>query len=159
MQLELTSLRMTANASESQVRRALAEALTKHITRMIEESEGATSPTSAVSRVVKRYKTLVERSVFDRGEEVERKVDQVDLLLKLQSNLLRRAHSHQLFMQLAVELYNADVLDPEAVEQWWECPDAVATEDLSKLRDGLRPFVSALSAMDSEDDSDEEDDE
>lgn len=82
VQLELVSLRMTANASDHQVRRAVVTAFMKRTQQLIEGGKGAGE---AIRDLFGTYREVVERCMFDRDSD--EKTDQVDFLLLLQQDL------------------------------------------------------------------------
>ncbi|KAI1966620.1 translation initiation factor eIF-2B epsilon subunit, GEF [Ophidiomyces ophidiicola] len=151
VQLELVGLRMSANASEHQVRRAVVTAFMKYVQRQIEEA--SVSPGEAVKQVLTKYKDILSRIVFD--QEADEKPDQVDLLLLFQQDLVERSKGDMILLFTAKELYDLEIVEDEAYEQWWEDQRSVATEALKDVRGKTQPFIDWLM----EDDSDEEDSE
>ena len=86
IQLELTALRMSTNASDHQVRRAVAVAFVKRIAQLVNV---ASSVREAVAQVFGRNNDLVDRSIFDKAHSS--KADQVDFMLLLQGELDRKS--------------------------------------------------------------------
>ncbi|EEP80604.1 predicted protein [Uncinocarpus reesii 1704] len=153
VQLELVGLRMSANASEHQVRRAVVTAFMKHTQRQIDE--GSISAGEAVKQLLTKYKEILARIVFDRDHD--EKPDQVDLLLLLQQDLAERNKGDTILLFAAKELYDLEIVEDEAFEQWWEDERSTATEALKKVRQQTQPFIDWLMAEDSDDEeSDEE---
>ncbi|KAF2807833.1 translation initiation factor-like protein eif-2b epsilon subunit [Mytilinidion resinicola] len=154
IQLELTSLRMSLNASEHQVRRAVAVAFVKRVSQVIKSGVEAKQ---AVAQVFDPHKSLLKRISFDKEEAA--KVDQVDFLLLLQKELASREKGDIILLQASMKLYQMDVLQPEAVEQWWADAKATGTEALVNVRQKTQPFIEFLenqSEEDSEGESEEE---
>ncbi|KAJ5363170.1 hypothetical protein N7541_004014 [Penicillium brevicompactum] len=151
VQLELVTLRMTANASDNQVRRAIVEAFMKHIEQLIEGGKGA-GP--AVNEVFTAYKEVVERTLFDRNQD--QKKDQVDLLLMLQQDLITRSKGDTVLLFAAKSLYELELVEEEAYDQWWNDERSSNTEELRTVRSQAQQFVDWLA--DAEEESSEEED-
>ena len=150
VQLELTALRMSTNASEHQVRRAVITAFMKRITQLVESGK---SIKEAVKNAFGRYGSLIERTVFDKSKA--NKPDQVDFLLLMQTDLVHRKEGDSLMLFAANELYTSDMLDAEAFEQWWRDQRSVANEELKMVRAKMGPFMDVL-LQDTDEESDED---
>lgn len=157
VQLELVGLRMSANASEHQVRRAVVTAFLKRIQQLM-DAPSSLSASDAVKQVLTKYKDILERIVFDR-DEPQRKPDQVDLLLLIQQDLVERSKGETILLFMAKELYDLETVEEEAFEQWWEDERAVASEGLKRVRKQTEPFIEWLASADSEEDDDDDDEE
>ncbi|KAE8144365.1 translation initiation factor eif-2b epsilon subunit [Aspergillus avenaceus] len=153
VQLELVSLRMTANASDNQVRRAVVSAFMKRIAQLI---EGGKAAGEAVRQIFGKYREIVERSLFDR--EKDAKPDQVDLLLLLQQDLVHRSRGDMVLLFLAKELYDLEIIDEEAYEQWWDDERSSSTEEMRQVRSQTQQFVEWLANAEEEESSEEDDD-
>jgi translation initiation factor eIF-2B subunit epsilon len=152
--LELVGLRMSQDASEHQVRHAVITAFMKRIQNLMEsESVGASE---AVKDVFTNYKDIVERTIFDKG--VDQKTDQVDLLLLIQKDLVRRSKGDTILVFTAKTLYDLEVIEEEAIEQWWADVRSSADEEMRQVRKQTEQFVEWLANAE-EDDSDEDDSE
>ena len=152
VQLELTALRMSTNASEHQVRRAVITAFMKRIAQLVESGR---SVKDAVKDAFGRYGSLVERTVFDKSKA--NKPDQVDFLLLMQTDLVHRKEGDSIMLFAANELYTSDVLDAEAFEQWWSDGRSVGNEELKMVRAKMGQFMDVL-LEDTDEESDDEDD-
>ncbi|PGH15132.1 hypothetical protein AJ79_02658 [Helicocarpus griseus UAMH5409] len=155
VQLELVGLRMSANASEHQVRRAVITAFLKRVLQLM-EPPSSLGASEAVKQVLTKYKDILERIVFDRGEDHESKPDQVDLLLLVQAELVEKSKGETVLLFMAKELYDLETVEEEAFEQWWADERAVASEGLKRVRKQTEPFVEWLASADSEEESEEE---
>lgn len=153
VQLELVSLRMTANASDTQVRRAIVSSFMKYIQQVVEDGKGAGE---AVHEVFSKYREVIERTLFDRNKD--EKNDQVDLLLQLQQDLAQRAKGDTILLFTAKELYELEVVDEEAYEQWWDDERSSNSEELRTVRTQTQQFVDWLANAE-EESSEEEDSE
>ncbi|KAF2671019.1 nucleotide-diphospho-sugar transferase [Microthyrium microscopicum] len=154
MQLELTSLRMVTQASEHAMRRAIVASFMRHISSLV--SDG-TSIASAVTSTIKPHQALLNRNIFDK--EKASKVDQVDLLLLLQSDLSKRLDGDAILLRVTHELVNLDVVEAEGIEQWWNDERSVASKEVTRLREKTRQLVDYLLRDSSEDEDDEDEDE
>ena len=154
VQLELVSLRMTANASDHHVRRAVVSAFMKRIHQLMEGGKGASE---AIREIFGKYKEIVERSMFDR--ESNAKPDQVDLLLLLQQDLVHRNRGDTVLLFTAKELYDLEIVEEEAYEQWWADERSSASEEMRQVRSQSQQFVDWLANAEEEESSDEEEDE
>jgi len=154
VQIELQSLRMSTNATEHQVRRAVVQGFMKRIAQLYEE-DGKLQ--AAVSAVLGPYKSMLERAVDDVSEEA--KVgNQKDLLLLFQSDAVERRDGDSLLLFLVKEMVDKDVVEVEAVEAWWNDPKCVEKEDMREVRGKTKQLVEFL-LEDSEDEDDDDDDE
>lgn len=154
VQLELVSLRMTANASDVQVRRAVVSSFMKYISQLMEGGKGAGE---AVHEVFSKYREVVDRTLFDRNKDVKK--DQVDLLLQLQQDLVHRNKGDTILLFTAKELYELELVDEEAYEQWWEHEASSSTEEMRKVRGQAQQFVDWLANAEEESSEEEESDE
>jgi translation initiation factor eIF-2B subunit epsilon len=158
VQLELVGLRMSANASEHQVRRAVVAAFMKRIQQLMET--GRVGAGEAVRQVLTKYKDILDRIVFDRESDGD-KPDQVDLLLLIQKDLVDRNKGETVLLFTAKELYDLEMVEEEAFEQWWQDERSSSTEALKRVRNQTQQFVEWLASTEADSDSegDETDDE
>lgn len=154
VQLELVSLRMTANASDVQVRRAVVASFMKYISQLLESGKGAGE---AVHEVFSKYRDVVDRTLFDRNKD--EKKDQVDFLLQLQQDLVHRNKGDTILLFTAKELYELELVDEEAYEQWWEHAASSSTDEMRKVRGQAQQFVEWLANAEEESSGEEESDE
>ncbi|KAA8649789.1 translation initiation factor eIF2B catalytic subunit epsilon [Aspergillus tanneri] len=154
VQLELVSLRMTANASDHQVRRAVVSAFMKRIQQLMDDGKGAGE---AVRDIFGTYREIIERALFDRDREA--KPDQVDLLLLLQQDLAGRPRGETVLLFTAKELYDLEIVEEEAYEQWWNDERSSSNEELKTVRSQTQQFVDWLANAEEEESSEEESDE
>ncbi|KKY28328.1 putative translation initiation factor eif-2b epsilon [Diplodia seriata] len=157
IQLELASLRMTTNASEHQVRRALVIALVRRICEVVQAGQGIKQ---AAEQVLSPHQNLISRTMFDK--DTSSKVDQVDFLLLLQADLVHRNDGDSMLLHASMKLYEMDVLEDEAIQQWWSDSKSSENEGLQKVRGKTQQFIDFLAQSDdesSEEDEDEDEDE
>ena len=152
MQLELTALRMSTNASEHQLRRAIATAFIKRTVQLV--SEG-TSVREAIAQVFVPYKDLITRAIFDK--KASDKADQVDFMVLLQSDLSHRENGDSILMNAATKLIELDVIEEEGMIQWWGDARSTDSEELKLVRQKTSQLIDYLNES-SEEESDDEDD-
>lgn len=145
---------MTANASDHQVRRAVVSAFMKRVAQLMDAGKGAGE---AVREIFGKYREIVERALFDR--EREAKPDQVDLLLLLQQDLVHRSRGDTVLLFTAKELYDLEIIDEEAYEQWWDDERSSSTEEMRQVRSQAQQFVDWLANAEEEESSEEEESE
>jgi translation initiation factor eIF-2B subunit epsilon len=153
VQLELTSLRMATNASEHQVRKVVAIAFTKRISQLVNEGKPMKM---VISTLLEGHKDLINRTMFDKNKSD--KADQVDFLLLVQTDLLHREKGEELLLSMATELCRLDVIEPEAVEQWWEDPRSYENGEMARVRGKTQALVDFYKSDSDDDDEDEEED-
>lgn len=154
VQLELVGLRMSANASEHQVRRAVVEAFMRRVQQMVEsESVGASE---AVKKILTKYREILDRIIFDHS--IDEKTDQVDLLLLFQQDLAARNKGENILLFVAKELYDLEIVEEEAYDQWWNNERSVASEELKRVRSQTKQFVDWLASAESDSEEEDEDD-
>ena len=154
--LELNGYRMSTNASQHEVRKAIVAAFMKRITGLIEGDLGASgvSAHEAVKKVFTNYKALVERSMFDK--EADQKADQVDFLMLIQKEVLGRPNGDQLLLFAAKEVWDLDIVEEDGILQWWE--DQRSMEgDMRKVRGLTEQFIVYLKEAEEDEESSDED--
>ena len=155
--LELNAHRMSTNASQHEVRKAVAAASMRRVSNL---SAGDNAPgisaREAVGEVFRKYKGLVERTMFDK--EADEKVDQVDFLLLLQKEALGRANGDQLLLFVIKEMYDSKIVEEEGVLQWWENEGSTGGE-MGRVRGLTEPYITYLREAEEDDESEDEDDE
>ncbi|KAL2828989.1 nucleotide-diphospho-sugar transferase [Aspergillus cavernicola] len=152
VQLELVSLRMTANASDHEVRRSVASAFMKHVAQSM---EGGQAAGDVIRETFRKYHEIIERALFDRDSKA--KPDQVDLLVLLQQDLVHRPRGDTVLLFAAKELYELEVIDEEAYEQWWADERSSNSEEMRKVRSQTQQFIDWLANAEEEESSEEED--
>jgi translation initiation factor eIF-2B subunit epsilon len=152
IQLELNALRLSTNASEHQVRRAVTQAFMKRLSQLI---ENGTPAKEAVNQTLPKHKSLLERTMFDR--DADNKPDQVDFMLLLQADAVTRKDGDLILLHVATKLVELDVIEAEGIEQWWDDSKSSDGEGLVKAREKTKQLVDFL--RDSDDDEDESEEE
>lgn len=168
--LELTSLRMATDASEAQVRRAVAAAFAKRLAELVsgasaDGADPAPTPLQAARQLFAPHRALLRRTMFDRGGTAGSgaRPDQVDFLLRLQAECARRAAAaggDGLLVAACTELYNLEVVEEEGLRQWWDDGrSGRGGEAAERARRKVGPLLEALEAQSEESDGDEDEDE
>ncbi|KAL8874326.1 MAG: hypothetical protein Q9174_000325 [Haloplaca sp. 1 TL-2023] len=150
--LELNSFRMSVDASQHEVRRAVASAFTKRIAAL---ESGGTAARDAVHRVFSKYKSLVERTIFDK--ESDEKPDQIDLLLCIQKELVAREKGANLMLFVAKEAYDLELVEEDGILQWWT-DQRSSDGDMVRIRALTQAFITFLEDAEEEDESEEDED-
>jgi translation initiation factor eIF-2B subunit epsilon len=153
IQLELTALRMSTNASDHQVRRAVVSSFVKRILQLIKSGE---TIKAAIAQVFGQHKELIDRAIFDKNSSS--KTDQVDFMLLLQADLSHRENGDAILLSAATKLTELDSVEEDGILQWWEDEKSSESEDLSKVKEKTRALVEFLQ-QESDDESEEESDE
>lgn len=157
IQLELTALRMSTNASDHQVRRAVVTAFVKRIHQLIKSGDAVKT---AVAQVFDAHKELIDRCIFDKTQSD--KADQVDFLLLLQGDVSHKESGDSILLQAATKLSMNDHVQDEGFFQWWEDAKSSESEDMEKVREKTKALIDFLqqeSGSESEEDSEEDEDE
>lgn len=164
--LELNGYRMAVDADQHQVRSALVSAFMKRIAALIiittkeNDAQEATEPVvrDAAEKVFTPYKSLAERTIFDKP--ALQKPDQVDFLLLVQKEAAQTPpNGKKSLLCVAKVLYDLDVVEEDGVLQWWEDERSSAGEEMEEVRRAAGPFVTWLREAEEEDDDDDDDDE
>lgn len=159
IQLELTALRMSTNASDHQVRRAIAMSFVKRIVQLVKSGN---TVKNAVAQVFEQHKDVVERSIFDKAKP--NKTDQVDFMVLLQTELSHREGGDMILLNAATKLVEIDLIEEEGMLQWWDDAKSSADDELKQVRKKTEQLIEYLKQSseeesdEDEDDDDEEDD-
>ncbi|KAL8768446.1 MAG: hypothetical protein Q9209_005352 [Squamulea sp. 1 TL-2023] len=151
--LELTAFRMTVDASQHQIRRAVVAAFLKRIANLENSGTGARE---AVHRVFSKYKTVVERVMFDK--DTREKPDQVDFMLCVQRELVSRENGESLLLFVAKKVYDLELVEEDGILQWW--PDIRSRHgNMANIRGLTEQFITFLQEAEEDDESEEDEDE
>lgn len=153
--LELNGYRMSTNASQHEVRKAVVAAFMKRVSNLSAGGNASgISAREAVREVFSKYKALVERTMFDK--DADEKVDQVDFLLLLQRDAVGRPSGDQMLLFVTKEVYDSDIVEEDGVLQWWDDERSIEGE-MGKVRGLTEQFITFL--KEAEEDDESEDDE
>jgi len=155
--LELNGYRMSTNASQHEVRKALVAAFMKRISSLVGgDSTSRTAGMSAreaVKQLFETYQALIERTMFDKDADL--KVDQVDFLMLVQKEVSGRPGGDQLLLFIAKEMYDLEILEEDGVLQWWEDKRSKDGE-MGRVRGLTEQFIAYLQTAGSDEESEEE---
>ncbi|KAL8804492.1 MAG: hypothetical protein Q9182_002499 [Xanthomendoza sp. 2 TL-2023] len=151
--LELNAFRMTFNASQHEVRRAVVAAFMKHIANLEKRGTGARE---AVHQVFSRYRAVIARIMFDTDSRD--KPDQVDFLLSVQRELVSRGNGELLLLFVANEVYDMELVEEDGILQWWL--DVRSSQgNMANIRGLMEQFITCLQEAEEGDESEEDEDE
>lgn len=157
--LELNGYRMSTNASQHEVRKALVAAFMQRIVNLVSVDQSSGTPgisaREATKQVFGTYRSLIERTVFDH--DVESKLDQVDVLMLVQKEASGRPGGDQLLLFVAKELYDLEIVEEDGVLQWWE-DERSQNGEMGKVRGLTRPFITFLQTAEEDEESEESED-
>ncbi|KAF2402563.1 translation initiation factor eIF-2B subunit epsilon [Trichodelitschia bisporula] len=156
MALELSALRLSTNASEHQVRRAVVSAFMKRIVQLV---EGGGSIAQTAKEVLTPCESLISRTMFDRGDESSEKPDQHDFLLLLQQDLSHRKDGDLIFLHVLKNLVALDVVEAEGALQWFEDEKSREGDDMLRIREKATELVEYLNEEESSGEEESEEDE
>ena len=145
---ELMGLRFSGGADETQVRRAVAIALMKHIHVEIEAGKSAAD---ASRRSLEAYHTLIRRAQAQQTTD-----EQVSILLEMQRDLIHRSDGAKTLLFVTKDLYDLDVLAPESFTAWWADERSFKDSDMAKVREPTAQFIEWLEEAESESESEED---
>lgn len=149
---ELMGLRFSGGADETQVRKAVAVALMKHIHSQI---DSGMSPAEATRRALTAYNTLIRRKGADQATEA-----QVAFLLDAQRDLTRRKEGGKTLLFVVKDLYDLEIFSEEAFSEWWADERSSSDPDMAAIRQQSAAFIEWLENAESESESgSEEEDE
>ncbi len=150
IQLELQGLRMSANATDHQLRRAVTTAFMRYI------AEARKSGVST-QNVLSKNKMVLDRTIFDK--DADEKTDQVDFLLLAQTELAKKSDGEIVLRSVCHELYMLDVLEEVGLQQWWNDGRSSATVEMKLVRGKTGELLKKLAELDSESEDEKEDEE
>jgi translation initiation factor eIF-2B subunit epsilon len=150
--VEFTSLRLSNNATDHHVHRAIAVGFTKHISQLV---ESGLEPGKAVAKTLDREGAVAFLADVAIGREKNIE-DQVDFLVCVQKDLAHRVKGDSILFALVKELYDREVVEEEGVEAWWADERSVEMDEIVAVRGKTEAFMAWL--REAEEESDEEGD-
>lgn len=153
IQLELTALRMSTNASDHQVRRAVVSSFVKRVMQLIHSGP---SVKQAVAEIFGQHKELIDRSIFDKN--ASDKADQVDFMLLLQADLCHKENGDAILLSAATKLVELDSVEEEGMIQWWEDERNQENEEMERVKSKTKPLIEFLQQESDEESEDEDSD-
>ncbi|ROT35752.1 eIF4-gamma/eIF5/eIF2-epsilon [Sodiomyces alkalinus F11] len=178
--LEFMGLRLANDASDAQMRRAVAVAFARRAAELLTPEHGGLDASKAADRALSRKgaSTFIhEVGVGDPASDAE----QVEFILSLQKALvslvgssrtlaLEKSRAGTLLAALLQQLYNLDVLEEEGILAWWAeeralggggggGKDGELEDKMKAVRERCRVLVEWLENASEEEDDDDDDDE
>lgn len=156
MRVEFTSLRLSNNASDAQIQRAIAAAFNKHIMALISGGTGAEMAvaTALVNKDARSFISEVGVGA-DKNE-----VSQIDYLLAVQRDLAHREKGAIVIETLFGLFSSQDMIDDDAFIAWWNSPKSMDSDELKAIREAAEDFITEIEEgeSESEEESSEEED-
>lgn len=149
VRVELLSLRLANNASDHQVRKAVAVAIMKHVQQQTTSGEATAAEASRAT--LTKYRDLVQRE-----QSQDTLADQVDFMLEAQRDLVHRIDGEKILLFVAKDLYDLDMFGEEVFTTWWADERSVSSAGMKKVRGATTQFIDWLETAESE--SEEESD-
>lgn len=149
MQSELMGLRFSGGADGTQVQKAVALALTKHIHSEVSNGQ---SPEQATRKTLEQYRYLIRRPNAEQTIE-----EQVVFLLEAQLDLSKRMDGGRIIPFFVKDLYDLEVFEEEAFTDWFE-DDRSKEPSVITVHDAAKPFIDWLATADEEESEDEDED-
>lgn len=148
---ELMGLRFSGGADETQVRKAVAVAMMKHIHG---EIDNGMSAADATRRILTAYNTLIRRKGAEQTTE-----EQVAFLLDAQRDLTKRRDGGKTLLFVVKDLYDLEIFGEETFTEWWADERSNAEPEMASVRQPSSQFIEWLENAESESEDDETDDE
>lgn len=154
--VEFTSLRLSNNATDHHIHRAIAVGFTKRIAQLI---ESGAEPKSAVEQALDSDNGGAQKFIDEVGIGQDKKIEnQVDFLLCLQKDLMSREKGDLVLFVMCQQLYEREVLEEEGYQAWWDDERGTAGEGMEKVRGMTKAFMDWLDDAEEEDSDEEESD-
>ncbi|KAH7382805.1 nucleotide-diphospho-sugar transferase [Cadophora sp. MPI-SDFR-AT-0126] len=154
--LEFMGLRLGNDATDHQMRRAIAVAFTKRITQLIEGQKMEASKAASLAFSSPGAESFLKEVAVGSDK---REDDQVDFIGCLQKDLVHRNNGAVILAAVSQKLYQLEVLEEEAFLRWWEESEELGeAEDaeMKRVREKTGVFVEWLRSAESEEESDED---
>ncbi len=145
---ELMGLRFSGGADETQVRKAVAAALMKHIHGQV---ENGLSAADATRRSLSAYHTLIRRKGAEQTTD-----EQAAFLLDAQRDLIRRKDGGKTLLFVVKDLYDLEVFTEEAFTAWWADERSSSEPEMAEVRKPSSQFIEWLQNAESESETDED---
>ncbi|KAG9237844.1 nucleotide-diphospho-sugar transferase [Amylocarpus encephaloides] len=158
--LEFMGLRLSNNATDQQIRRAIAVAFTKRISQLVENDKlDATKAAAQAFGVSGADRFIKNVAIGDDGSEA----DQVDFIYRLQKDLVHRSNGAMILAAVSQRLYQMEILEEKAFLKWWGESEGLGEgedDGMKAVRGKTKVFIDWLEEAEEEDsDEDEDDDE
>ncbi|KAH9906059.1 nucleotide-diphospho-sugar transferase [Xylariomycetidae sp. FL2044] len=160
--LEFTSLRLSNNASDAAIRRAIATAFVRRGVELMNPDDGAIEPAKA-AKILFTSRQGVPHFVGEMGVGTDGAVpDQVELTLAFQKSCVSNARAldggkaGNFLAAMLQQMYDVDVLEEEGILAWWKDDRANEGENMAAIRSKCQTLVDWLENADEESSEEEE---
>jgi translation initiation factor eIF-2B subunit epsilon len=155
--VEFTSLRLSNNATDHHVHRAIAVAFNKRVSSLIESSNLDIS--AAVSKALDTPGAVSFLTDVAIGKDKKNRIsNELDFLLCAQKDLAHRQKGEGILFALCKELYEREVVEEEGFEAWWESEKSQEGE-MAEVRKRAEVFMQWLREAEEEGSDEDEDEE
>jgi len=157
--LEFMGLRLSNNATDHQIRRAIAVAFTKRIAQLVEREKMEASKAAAQAFGVAGAKKFLKEVAVGNNKLGD---DQVDFISCLQKDLVHRGSGAIILAAVGKELYEMEVLEEDAFLRWWEESEALGEaedKEMKRVREKTAVLIQWFREAESESSSEEDEDE
>ncbi|KAL2072226.1 hypothetical protein VTL71DRAFT_11569 [Oculimacula yallundae] len=154
--LEFMGLRLGNDATDHQMRRAIAVAFTKRITQLVEGQKIEASKAAGLAFASPGAESFLKEVAV--GSE-KKEDDQVDFITCLQKDLVHRVNGGVILAAVSQKLYQLDILEEEAFLRWWEESEGLGEgedKEMKRVREKTGVFVEWLREAESEEESEDE---
>jgi translation initiation factor eIF-2B subunit epsilon len=148
--LEFMGLRLSYNATDHQIRRAIAVAFTKRISQLVENENMGAPEAAAKTFGVSGVATFLNEVAIGSEKSED---DQVEFITCLQKDLVHRVNGAIVLAAISQKLYQMDVLEEDAFLRWWqESEDLGEAEDreMKRVREKTKVFIDWLEEAEAE---------
>ncbi|KAI8976815.1 hypothetical protein BDB01DRAFT_802670 [Pilobolus umbonatus] len=141
--LEVTGLRMSSNGSYTDIREVMIPIIMDHIDR---------------NNAIKSMKTVLNKWAPLIKKMTHTPEDQMHVLHVLHTHCTKEEYLNKLFLGALQLIYNADIVEEDAIRVWYASDKSRATPALTKLREKATKFIEWLDEAEeeSEEESDDE---
>ena len=155
--LEFMGLRLSNDATDHQIRRAIAVAFTKRISQLVETDKMEASKAAAKAFGLHGAEKFLKEVAIGTAKK---EGDQVDFITCLQKDLVHRVSGAMILAAISQKLYQMDVLEEEAFLRWWEEREALGEgedKEMKRVREKTAVFIDWLKEAEAESSEDEDD--
>ena len=156
--LEFMGLRLSNDATDHQIRRAIAVAFTKRISQLVENDKIEATKAAAQAFGLRGADKFIKEVAVGTAKRDD---DQLDFITCLQKDLAHRANGSIILAAASQRLYEMDVLEEEAFLKWWAECEALGDEEaveMRRVREKTGMFIDWLKEAEAESSDEEEDD-
>ncbi|TAQ89846.1 hypothetical protein B7494_g1807 [Chlorociboria aeruginascens] len=154
--LEFMGLRLSNDATDHQIRRAIAVAFTKRISQLVETEKMEASKAAAQAFGLHGAEKFLKEVAIGTAKKEE---DQVDFISCLQKDLVHRGSGGIILAAISQRLYQMEVLEEEAFLKWWGASEALGDEepqDMKSVREKTLVFIDWLKEAEAESSDEDE---